>query len=50
MRVLEYVIATISVVFMLWVGISFVDVVADNTTNANHTNWNAFVIFTEMAK
>ena len=39
-----------SMMFLLWIGISFVDVVADNTTTAQHANWNAFVVMTELAK
>lgn len=49
-KVLEYGIAVVSVAFLLWIGISFVDVVADNTTTAQHANWNTFVVMTELAK
>ena len=49
-KVLEYGIAVVSMAFLLWIGISFVDVVVDNTTTAQHANWNAFVVMTELAK
>ena len=49
-KVLEYGIAVVSIVFLLWIGISFVDVITDNTTTAQHANWNAFVVMTELAK
>jgi len=49
-KMLEYGIAVVSMAFLLWIGISFVDVVADNTTTAQHANWNAFVVMTELAK
>lgn len=49
-KVLEYGIAVVSMAFLLWIGISFIDVVADNTTTAQHANWNAFVVMTELAK
>ena len=49
-KVLEYTIAVMSIMFLLWIGISFVDVITDNTTTAQHANWNAFVVMTELAK
>lgn len=36
--------------FMVWVGASFIDVVVDNSTTAEHASWNAFVVLTELAK
>ena len=36
--------------FMVWVGASFIDVVVDNSTTAEHASWNAFVILTELAE
>ena len=44
------VVAVMSVALMVWIGASFVDVVADNSTTAQHADWNAFVIMTELAK
>lgn len=44
------VVAVMSVTLMVWIGASFVDVVADNSTTAQHADWNAFVIMTELAK
>ena len=34
--------SAISIAFLLWVGISWVDIVVDNTTTANHASWNLF--------
>lgn len=46
-RLLEYLIALISIAFMLWIGFSFIDVITDNTTTAQHASWNAFVMLTK---
>ena len=32
----------------IWIGVSFVDIVADNNTkNPQHSDWNIFVMMTE---
>lgn len=40
----------VNMAFMVWVGASFIDVVVDNSTTAEHANWNVFVMLTELAK
>ena len=38
---------TIAGIFLLlWVGISWIDVIADNSTTAIHSSWNFFVLLT----
>lgn len=49
-KALEYGMTVASIALMVWIGASFVDVVADNSTTAQHADWNAFVIMTELAK
>ncbi|MBR4982029.1 MAG: hypothetical protein IKY94_05680 [Lachnospiraceae bacterium] len=34
--------SAISIAFLLWVGISWLDIVVDNTTTAQHASWNIF--------
>ena len=34
--------SAISIAFLLWVGISWIDIVVDNTTTAQHASWNIF--------
>lgn len=42
-------VCAIMTAFILWLGVSWVDVVSDNTRpNAEHSNLNAFVLFTEL--
>lgn len=36
-----------SIAFMVWVGASWIDIVIDNTTTAQHANWNLFVLLTK---
>ena len=39
-----------NMVFVVWVGASFFDVIVDNSTTAEHASWNAFVMLTELAE
>lgn len=42
-------VSILSALFLLWICISWVDVVSDNTRpNSEHSNLNAFVLFTEL--
>lgn len=36
-------------VFFVWIGASFIDVVVDNSTTAQHASWNAFNLLVNMA-
>lgn len=36
-----------SMVFMVWVGASWIDIIVDNTTTAQHASWNLFVLLTK---
>lgn len=38
-----------SILLMMWVGLSWIDVIADNSTIANHNKYNFFYILSEMA-
>ena len=41
----------VNVMFMLWLAVSWVDIVADNCQpNPVHSQYNAFVILTEFAE
>ena len=33
--------------FLLWIGASWIDVIADNSTTAIHASWNLFVLLTK---
>ena len=46
-KALEYGIATISIVGLLWFGASYIDIIWDNTTTANHHPYNAFIVMFE---
>ena len=39
-----------NMVFVVWVGASFFDVIADNSTTAEHASWNAFSLLVEMVE
>ena len=38
---------TISIVGLLWFGASYIDIIWDNTTTANHHPYNAFIVMFE---
>lgn len=38
---------TAGIAFLLWAGISWLDIVADNSTTAIHASWNLFVLLTK---
>ena len=43
-KILSRVPAVLSVLFLLWIGLSFIDIVMDNNTlSAAHSNYNFFV-------
>ena len=44
------ILTTISIVGFLWLGASYIDIIADNTTTANHHPLNAFVLLVESTK
>lgn len=47
-KFLENTMVVLSVVFLLWLGISWADIVADNCEpHPTHAPWNAFVLMTE---
>ena len=47
-KFIENTLTTLSVVFLLWLAISWVDIVADNCEpHPTHAPWNAFVLMTE---
>ena len=49
MQKLSYIIAGIALAFLLWVGVSWVDVIADNLQPApRHSEYNFFVLFTSL--
>jgi hypothetical protein len=37
-----------AVTFMLWIGASFMDIIEDNNTTAEHNNYNLFVLINEI--
>lgn len=41
-RLFDVLITTAGLAFLLWVGISWIDVIADNSTTAIHASWNFF--------
>lgn len=50
-KVISTVFCTASVLMMLWIGASWVDIVWDNTSpNPTHSPYNAFVMLVEHAK
>lgn len=42
--------AIVGITMVLWIGLSWIDIIADNTTTANHHPLNAFVLLAESAK
>lgn len=49
MNKLSYIIGALSLVFILWVGISWVDVITDNNRPApRHSEYNFFVVLTSL--
>lgn len=47
MKVLQIGLTVASILLILWVGVSYVDIVADNCSgNPVHADWNAFVLLT----
>ena len=51
MKWLGRVVVALSVVFMLWLFASWVDIIADNTSpNPVHSEYNAFVMMVESAE
>lgn len=47
-KILENAMVVVSLVFLLWLGISWVDIVADNCEpHPTHAPWNAFVLMTD---
>lgn len=49
-KALEYGMAVIGIAVILWIGASWVDVITDNSTTAEHASWNAFSLLVENAK
>ena len=45
-KVFDVLITTAGIAFLLWVGISWIDVIADNSTTAIHASWNFFSLLT----
>jgi hypothetical protein len=49
MTKLSYILAGICCAFLLWIGISWADVIADNLEpEPRHSNYNFFVLFTSL--
>lgn len=46
-RLFDVLLTTAGLAFLLWVGISWIDVIADNSTTAIHASWNFFVLLTK---
>lgn len=46
-KLAETLATTAGLLALLWVGISWVDIIADNTTTAQHASWNFFVLLTK---
>ena len=42
--------AIVGTTMVLWIGLSWIDIIADNTTTANHHPLNAFVLLVESTK
>ena len=42
-KLAETLATTAGLLALLWVGISWVDIIADNTTTAQHASWNFFI-------
>ena len=42
--------AIVGITMVLWIGLSWIDIIVDNTTTANHHPLNAFVLLAESAK
>jgi hypothetical protein len=40
----------VNMAFVVWVGASFIDVIVDNSTTAEHASWNAFSLLVEMVE
>ena len=50
-KILSGIVCVWFVVLMLWLGLSWMDIVADNCTpNPVHHPYNAFVVLTEMSE
>ena len=49
-KALEYGMVAISITLVVWIGASWFDVIADNSTTAEHASWNAFSLLVEMAE
>ena len=49
-RFLANLVVLANMALMVWVGASFIDVIVDNSTTAEHASWNAFVMLTELVK
>ena len=45
-KVFDVLLTTAGIAFLLWVGISWIDVIADNSTTAIHASWNFFSLLT----
>lgn len=49
MTKLSYIIGALSLAFLLWVGVSWVDVIADNLEpEPRHSEYNFFVVLTSL--
>lgn len=46
-KIFDVLFTTAGIFFLLWAGISWIDVIADNTTTAIHASWNLFVLLTK---
>ena len=49
-KALKTALAIVEITLVLWIGLSWIDIIADNTTTANHHPLNAFVLLAESAK
>ena len=43
-KVFDVLLTTAGIAFLLWVGVSWIDIIADNSTTAIHASWNFFVL------
>lgn len=46
-KIFETLFTIAGILFLLWIGISWIDVIADNSTTAIHAGWNFFVLLTK---
>ena len=41
-KLAETIFSAISIAGLLWLGLSWLDIIVDNTTTASHASWNLF--------